>query len=78
MDQSSYLSPSPRVMDNDSEGGRRTDTSLFTVRIPSEGMFSSESGRDGTLFEGVHDGVRRSYNRRGEVVVQFRLVLSKI
>jgi hypothetical protein len=58
-------------MDNDNEGGRRTDTSLFTVRVPSEGVFSSESGRDGTLFEGIHDGVRRSCNRRGQLVVSF-------
>lgn len=36
------------------------DTSLFTVRVSSEGVFSTESGRNGTLFEGVHDGVRRS------------------
>lgn len=76
MHQSSRLSPSPCLIDNDSEGGRRTDTSLFTVRVPSQGVFSTEPGRDGTLFEGVHDGVRRSCNRRGQVVVQFCLLLS--
>lgn len=36
---------------------KRTDASLLSVGIPSQRVLTAESGRQGTLFKGVHDGV---------------------
>ena len=33
------------------------DAALFARGVAAEGVFATESGRDGALFEGIEDGV---------------------